>query len=418
MKKLRLVTPAFVMLFGMISSKSSAQDTIRVSVYFDYAKSILIPEAITRLDSLADVLTKFNVESLRITGNTDNHGSYDYNRTLSESRSRTVYDYLADKGINMDNLEILAQGKSLPLSPGSNESSRATNRRVDILAVVMPRFPAKTKSVAVSYKRGNQEIEVKSEIPQVRLKVPEGAFYPYTNTEITLNYDYRTDMDKMVKAGFTTMSSEGEVLASAGVICLKASTSNGQALADSFRLTKPVEVYLAASNCACIPGEIMLWSAVKNDDNTIVWARLKDSVKLLRETSHEFYVFNVNSLTCINLDCYQKTEPLLISFRRYEAVSVKLVYPRSKAIIVGKMVKPGIVNIPALRNKETPKIYAVAKDHNGAEYRINGKRLNSFSTNLFTGRITLRKSDFKKAPVLKIKKVNKDQVTYGFVEPK
>ena len=422
MKKLCFMMPVIAVIMLMAYSNADGQDTIRASVYFDYAKSELLPSAKATLDSLEKVIKRSELNLMRITGNTDLHGSYDYNRRLSENRSQAVYEYLAGSGINTEKVEILAQGKSLPKVNGSDEAARASNRRVDIMALVLPKkAPGKQSSLTRAIKNNaraeNQPLVSGQAKEDVRLTIPEGAFYPYQNQEVEISYTNRSDMDKLAREGFTTMTTDGEVLASAGVFCLRGKLKNGEALTDSFRLSQAVEVYLPVTNCACIPENIRLWSSIYNESKQVVWSGLRDSVRLVRENTRQYYVFKVSSLACVNLDCIQKTAPLEMAVRKYEPVAIKLVYPRSKAIVVGKVTKKGIVTIPAIRTNENPKVYAVVQDHHGVQYQINGKKLGSLSRNLFSQRIVLRKSDFKKIPPARLKKVDREQVTFGYVEP-
>ena len=68
-------------------------------------------------------------------GHTDNIGTQEYNRTLSEKRALTVEQYLVQRGIKADRL--LPKGFGFAVSAASNEheAGRALNRRVEILLV-------------------------------------------------------------------------------------------------------------------------------------------------------------------------------------------------------------------------------------------------------------------------------------------
>jgi len=106
-----------ILLMAVISLMPElfAQDTIRSSVFFGYNKQEIGRNEQSRLDSLLNALGDCPVRYIRITGNTDASGSAEYNQRLSAERAREVYDYLASKGMKSEQLEILSQGKSLPL---------------------------------------------------------------------------------------------------------------------------------------------------------------------------------------------------------------------------------------------------------------------------------------------------------------
>ena len=250
----------------------------------------------------------------------------------------------------------------------------------------------------------------------IRLVIPSGAFTNYPNGNIKFNPVCNAEVDKMVKMGFTTMTASGEVLSSAGVFSANASMRNGQSLPDDAMLVKSLEVWVPVTNCGCMPGNVALWDSVTDADRNIVWVKSKDSIRIERLGLKKYYVFPIRNLASINLDCPQKGKTIRLAIRKYQAVSLKLVYTRAKAIIVGKPDDNGIMNITSLNTKEVPKIYAVATDNDNNRYQINGKRMSYFKQNLITGRYIIRKQDFRKSRALRIKKVNKEEVIFGYIE--
>ncbi|MCX6271720.1 MAG: OmpA family protein [Bacteroidetes bacterium] len=422
MKKTSIMIIILVIPMVMITGMSVAQDTIRMSVFFAYGKSEITHETALRLDSLSNRLFGKPVEFIRITGNTDFHGSHEYNQSLSEARAKSVYDYLAGKGITTERVEILAQGKTAPLANGTDDVSRSFNRRTDI-EIGLEKI--KAEPLAITKKCRCPKTSTSDQLPEnepakdkgIRLVIPDEAFLPYKNDNLNIVPNALTDMDKLSKAGFTTMTTTGDVLASAGIFSLKVTTHEGYTLPVSFTLNKPVEVWIPVTKCACVPNNVVLWDPVEDSAQNISWAKSRDSVRLVWEGRRLFYVFNVSSLATINLDCPQKTKPARIAFRHFRPNSLRLVYPRARAIIVGKETEPGIITVGLLNTTESPKVYAVAEDDGPKAYNINGKRLSTYKTNPINGKIILKRRDFGKVSPLKLKKVNKSEVIYGFVEP-
>lgn len=100
------------------------------NVFFDFDKAELKPESYVELDKLVDYLRTNNIR-IEIGGHTDDQGTDEYNDRLSESRAKSVYDYLVSKGIPAARLQYKGYGKRVPVADNSTEEGRATNRRTE-----------------------------------------------------------------------------------------------------------------------------------------------------------------------------------------------------------------------------------------------------------------------------------------------
>lgn len=70
-----------------------------------------------------------------IVGHTDMRDGFAHNRSLSQNRARAVVDALADKyGISRARMEGHGVGPLAPQANNSNDSGRAKNRRVVLVA--------------------------------------------------------------------------------------------------------------------------------------------------------------------------------------------------------------------------------------------------------------------------------------------
>jgi OOP family OmpA-OmpF porin len=105
-------------------------------VNFDFNKATLRPDAVEILDTAAEILTRYPDLRVEVAGHTDLCGSETYNQKLSESRARTVYDYLVNKGIDSSRLQgPVGYGESRPLEqtpqtlPGCKSDK---NRRTEL----------------------------------------------------------------------------------------------------------------------------------------------------------------------------------------------------------------------------------------------------------------------------------------------
>ncbi|MCP3099072.1 OmpA family protein [Myxococcus sp. K15C18031901] len=106
--------------------------TLSGSVLFASGKSELLPVARQRLSDVAEVL-KQSDNPLLIEGHTDSQGSDELNQRLSYQRAERVKDYLMDRGIPGDRIQVRGLGEYQPVASNSTAEGRANNRRVEIV---------------------------------------------------------------------------------------------------------------------------------------------------------------------------------------------------------------------------------------------------------------------------------------------
>ncbi|MDP4220663.1 MAG: OmpA family protein [Bacteroidota bacterium] len=103
------------------------------NVYFESGKSDLLPESRLELDRVVDFLKKNKNASVEIDGHTDDVGSDASNNALSLARATSVMNYLSSHGTRADRMTAKGFGKTKPLKKGTDEESRAKNRRVEMV---------------------------------------------------------------------------------------------------------------------------------------------------------------------------------------------------------------------------------------------------------------------------------------------
>ena len=82
------------------------------SIFYDFGKFNLIKKYKPRLDSIADLLENDLKIKLLISSYTDARGSFKSNKKLSESRSKTIYNYfIKSRGIDNSRLEVRDYGE-------------------------------------------------------------------------------------------------------------------------------------------------------------------------------------------------------------------------------------------------------------------------------------------------------------------
>jgi len=106
--------------------------TFDSGILFDFNKSALKPEAKASLDKFAEKMADMTETNINVYGHTDNVGTAEANKKVSNQRAETVAKYLIQKGIAKD--RIVADGLSFdfPVADNDTEEGRAQNRRVEI----------------------------------------------------------------------------------------------------------------------------------------------------------------------------------------------------------------------------------------------------------------------------------------------
>ncbi|MEK6796525.1 MAG: OmpA family protein [Spirochaetota bacterium] len=100
---------------------------------FDTDSYRLRPDASRALDAIQNVLKeRYPDREIIVEGHTDNTGSSQYNRTLSENRAQTVAEAIK-KALNTDKLSFRGYGKDAPIAENSTPDGRQKNRRVDVI---------------------------------------------------------------------------------------------------------------------------------------------------------------------------------------------------------------------------------------------------------------------------------------------
>ncbi|MBE2206542.1 MAG: OmpA family protein [Saprospiraceae bacterium] len=100
-------------------------------VLFATGSHQLAEASLEELGALAAWLTEHPEKQAEIAGHTDNVGSDESNRLLSERRARSVFEYLTQQGIDAERLSYKGYGKTRPVATNASEEGRRQNRRVE-----------------------------------------------------------------------------------------------------------------------------------------------------------------------------------------------------------------------------------------------------------------------------------------------
>lgn len=104
-------------------------------ILFDSGSDALKADAKKNIDELSRVLNKYDDTNIIVEGHTDDRGSDEYNKQLSEKRARSVANYAAGNGVDNRRFVVQGFGESNPVAVNSTEDGRKQNRRVEIAIV-------------------------------------------------------------------------------------------------------------------------------------------------------------------------------------------------------------------------------------------------------------------------------------------
>jgi len=102
-------------------------------VYFDFDSFLLSESSRTSLVNTSQIFLQNRGLKAIVAGHCDDRGSEMYNIALGEKRALSVKNYLATLGVEPDRLEVVSYGEEKPAASGLDETSRALNRRVELM---------------------------------------------------------------------------------------------------------------------------------------------------------------------------------------------------------------------------------------------------------------------------------------------
>lgn len=105
------------------------------NIYFNQNEAGLTDFAKLMLAELTHILEQQPGIVIEIGAYTDDVGSNDYNKSLSEKRALAVKQYLLEKGAKEQQLLSKGYGEASPVAPNDTDAHRALNRRVEFRIV-------------------------------------------------------------------------------------------------------------------------------------------------------------------------------------------------------------------------------------------------------------------------------------------
>ena len=134
-EKAQLRSQLLNQLNSILQTRDSARGLIvnMSDVLFDTGSYTLKPGAREKLAKISGIVLAHPGLTLQIEGHTDSVGGDDFNQQLSERRSDTVRDFLAEQGVPASSITAHGFGKTQPVASNDTPEGRQRNRRVELV---------------------------------------------------------------------------------------------------------------------------------------------------------------------------------------------------------------------------------------------------------------------------------------------
>src|SRR6266705_1563278 len=134
-EKAQLRVQLLSQLNSILQTRDSARGLIvnMSDVLFDTGSFTLKPGAREKLAKISGILLAHSGLTLQIEGHTDSVGGDEFNQQLSERRTDSVRDFLAEQGVPGSSITARGFGKTQPVASNDTPEGRQRNRRVELV---------------------------------------------------------------------------------------------------------------------------------------------------------------------------------------------------------------------------------------------------------------------------------------------
>ena len=101
-------------------------------VTFSTGQSSILEDAEVLLLEVVAILNAYPETKFALEGHTDSKFTESFNQKLSEKRASSVFNFLAENGIDASRLSTVGFGETSPIAPNDTSEGRAQNRRVEV----------------------------------------------------------------------------------------------------------------------------------------------------------------------------------------------------------------------------------------------------------------------------------------------
>ena len=100
--------------------------------FFDMYSANIQADYRSSLTRVLSIIEKFDKTAIHIIGYTDNTGTENYNRILSQRQANAVADFLNGHGVDNTRLRVEGRGEDSPLVSNDTKEGREHNRRIEL----------------------------------------------------------------------------------------------------------------------------------------------------------------------------------------------------------------------------------------------------------------------------------------------
>lgn len=129
-RRSQLVVPEITVISGEIGEVINLNN-----IFFQTGKSTLLPASYAELNRIGKFMADHPNIRIEIVGHTDNQGSDQLNRVLSNDRALSVAYNLQGQQVRSNRIRAVGFGATKPVAPNTTDSGRAANRRVEFRIV-------------------------------------------------------------------------------------------------------------------------------------------------------------------------------------------------------------------------------------------------------------------------------------------
>ena len=327
----------FLILFFGLTSSYCQQIKVKTSLFFASDKYELTNKHKKVLKAFLDSIPQndtnrfVRINSVLISGNTDNDADSLYNIQLSEKRALSVSSYLIGNGIKTNKYKQEFYGENKPLASNDKSEGKQQNRRVDIY-ISYSIINLTKKEVPVKEKKN---IVRDTCLKDTTIVLPQGTVFimnrcEYLRIKDSLKITEYLTPKSIQESNLTTLSETNEQLFTAGMWNFK--------FPKDTCLKKPLIIRVPVDSCLS-RYRMMLWIGRSNGR----WGNPQlRRVKIVTVGNQKFYQFTVLCPGNINLDVYApKVGPTVFKAKnKLKLVEVSLIWDCPRSVISFKKDKP------------------------------------------------------------------------------
>lgn len=118
---------------GCPVNKREDPEQLKKGIAFESNSAKLTKSSYATLDDIVRLMNKIPDANLEVQGHTDNTGSAETNKKLSQARAETVVNYFIKEGIAAERVRAVGYGPEKPVADNKSKQGRAKNRRVELV---------------------------------------------------------------------------------------------------------------------------------------------------------------------------------------------------------------------------------------------------------------------------------------------